>query len=152
MCALHPPPVSRFAAVVQSLHCVQLLGTPGAAAHQASLSLTISWSLPKFTSIEVVVPSNHLILCQTLLLPSVFPSMRVLSNELTLHIRWPKYWSFSFSPSNEYSGLIFFTVDWFDPPAVQGALKNLLQHHSWKAPGLIDSRPRESASILLKCP
>ena len=135
-----------------SVRCVQLLGTPGSAAHQASLSLTISWSLPKFTSIELVMPSNHLILCQTLLLPSVFPSMRVFSNELTLHIRWPKYWSFSFSPSNEYSGLIFFKVDWFDLPAVQGALKSLLQHHSWKAPGLIDSRPRESTSILLKCP
>ena len=86
-------------------------------------------------SIELVTPSNHLILCHPLFLPSIFPSIRVFSNELTLHIRWPKYWNFSFSisPSNEYSGLIFFRIDWFDLLAVHGTLKSLLQHHSLKA-------------------
>jgi len=98
--------------------------------------LTVSWSLPKFMSIASVMPSNHLILClRLLLLPSIFPSIRVLFNELDLRIRWLEYWSFSFSihPSNEYSGLISFKIDWFDRPAVQGTLKSLLQHHSSKA-------------------
>ena len=105
-------------------------------AHQASLSITNSQSLLKFMSIESVMPFNHLILCcPTLLLPSIFSSIRVFSNESFLHIRWPKYWYFSFSisPSNEYSGLISFGVDWFDLLAVQGTLKSLLQHHSSKA-------------------
>ena len=104
-------------------------------AHQASLSFTISWSLFKLTSIESMMPSNHLILCHTLLLPSILPSIRIFSNESVLCIRWPKYWSFSFSisPSNEYSGLISLRIDWFDLLAVQGTLKNLLQHCSLKA-------------------
>ena len=105
-------------------------------AHQASLSITNSWSLLKIMSIESVMPSNHLILCRPLLLLlSIFPSIRVISKESALHIRWPKYWSFSFSisPSNEYSGLISFKIDWFDLLAVQGTLKSLLQHHSSKA-------------------
>ena len=103
---------------------------------QASLSITDSWSLLKLMSIELVMPSNHLILCRPLLLlPSIFPSIRVFSNESVLHIRWPKYWSFSFSisPSNEYSWLISFRMDWLDLLAVQGTLKSLLQHHSLKA-------------------
>ena len=103
---------------------------------QAHLSFTISWSLLKFMSIEWVMLSNHFILCHPLLLlPSDFPSIIVFSNELTLHIRWPKYWNFSFSisPSNEYSGLIFFRIDWFDLLSVQGTLKSLLHHHSSKA-------------------
>ena len=111
--------------------------TPWAAAGQAFLSSTISWSLPKLLSIESVMPSNHPILCRPLLLlPSIFPSIRVLSNESALHTRLLKYWSFSFSnsPSNEYSGLISFGIDWFDLLAVQGTLKNLFQHHSLKAP------------------
>ena len=102
----------------------------------ASLSVTNSWSLPKLMSIEVVMPSNHLILCCPLLpLPSIFPSIRVFSNESALHIRWPKYWSFSFniSPSNEHPGLISFRMDWLDLLAVQGNLKSLFQHHSLKA-------------------
>ena len=115
---------------VQSLSCVQLFATPWTTAHQASLSITNSQSLPKLISIELVIPSNHLILCHPLLLlPSIFPSMRVFSNELVLHIMWPKYWSFSISPSNEYSGLISFRIDWFDLLAVQGSFKSLLQHH-----------------------
>ena len=121
---------------VQSLSCVQLFATPRTAARQASLSITSSWSLCKLMSIELVVPSNHLILCRPLLLlPSVFPNIRVFSSEPVLHIRWPKYWSFSFSihPSNEYSGLISFRIDWFDLLAVQGILKSLLQHRSSKA-------------------
>ena len=112
------------------------LQSHGTVARQASLSFTISQSLIKLMSIESVMPSNHLILCcPLLLLPSVFPSIRVLSNESALHIWWPKYWSFSFniSPSNEYSGLIFFRIDWLDLLAVQGTLKSLLQHHSSKA-------------------
>ena len=103
---------------------------------QASLSITTSWSPPKPTSIESVTPFNHLILCRPLLLlPSIFPSNRVFSNELALRIRWPKYWSFSFniSPSNEHPGLISFRMDWLDLLAVQGTLKSLLQHHSSKA-------------------
>ena len=107
-----------------------------AAAHQASLSITNSQSPPKPMSIELVMPSNHLILCRPLLLlPSIFPSIRVFSNESVLHIRWSKYWSFSFniSPSNEHPGLISFRMDWLDLLAVQGTLKSLLQHHSSKA-------------------
>ena len=114
---------------------VQLFATPWTAAHHASLSITNSWSLFKLMSIESVMPSNHLILCRPLLLlPSILPSIRVFSNESVLHIRWPKYWSFSFSisPSNEYSGLISFWIDWLDFLAVQGTLKSLLQHHSSK--------------------
>ena len=110
--------------------------TPWTAACQASLSITSSWSLLKVMSIESVKPSNHLILCHSLLLlPSIFPSITVFSNESALHIRWPKYWSFSFSinPSNEYSGLISFRMDSLDLLAVQGTLKSLLQHHSSKA-------------------
>ena len=101
-------------------------------------SITDSWSLLKLMSIESVMPSNHLILSRPLILPSILPSIRVFSNESVLHIRWPKYWSFSFSigPCNEYLGLITFRIDWFDLPAVQGTLKSLLQHHSSKASGL----------------
>ena len=121
---------------VQSLSHVPLFATPWTAAHQASLSITNSRSLPKPMSIESVMPSNHLILCCPLILPhSIFPSIRVFSNESVLWIRWPKYWSFSFSisPSNEYSRLISFRMDWLDPLAVQGTLKSLLQHHSSEA-------------------
>ena len=110
--------------------------TPWTTARQASLSITNSQSLPKPTSIKVMMPSNHLILCRPLLLlPSIFPRIRVFSNESALHIRWPKYWSFSFniSPSNEHPGLISFRMDWLDLLAVQGTLKSLLQHHSSKA-------------------
>ena len=110
--------------------------TPCTAAFQASLSITKSWSLPKLMSIESVMPSNHLILCYPLLLlPSIFPSIRVFSNESVLSIRQPKYWSFSFNitPSDEHSGLISFRMDWLDLLAVQGTLKSLLQHHSSKA-------------------
>ena len=105
------------------------------AAGQTSLCITISWSLLKLMSIELVMPFNHLVLCQPLLLPSVFPSIRVFSNELAFLIRWSKYWSFSFSisPSNEYLGLIFFRNDWFDSLPVQGTLRSLLQHHSSKS-------------------
>ena len=113
--------------------------TSWAAAYQASLSITSSWNLLKFMSIESVMPSNHLILCHPLLLPpSVFPSIKVFSNESTLHIRWPKYWSFSFSitPSNELPGLISRRMDWLDLLAVQGTLKSLLQHHNSKASSL----------------
>ena len=108
--------------------------TPWTAACQASLSVTSSWSLFKLMSIASVMPSNHLILCHPLLLPSIFPNIRVFSNESALHIRWPKYWSFSFSisPSNEHPGLISFRMDWLDLIAVQGTLKSLLQHHSSK--------------------
>ena len=119
---------------VQLLSHVQLFVTPWTAAHQASLSITNSQSLLKLLSIELVMPSNHLNLCGPLFLPpSIFPSIRVFSNESILHIRWPKYWSFSISPSNEYSGLISFKIDWFDLLAVQGTLKSFLQHHSSKA-------------------
>ena len=122
-----------FVVVVQSLSCVRLFATPWTAAHQASLFFTISWSLLKLTSVESGMPFNHLILCQPLLLlPSIFPSIRVFSNKLALHIKWPKYWSFSISPSNEYSELISFRIDWFDLLAVQVTLKSLIQHHSWK--------------------
>ena len=121
--------------VVQSLSHVQLVATPWTVAHQASLSLIISRSLSKFMSIESVMLSNHLILCRSLLLlPSNFASIRVFSNELAPHIRWPTYWSFSFSISlsNEYSGLISFRIDWFDL-ALQWILKSLFQHHYSKA-------------------
>ena len=117
----------------QSLSRVRLFATSWTATLQASLSIANSWSLLKLMSIESVMPSNHLILCHPfLLLPSIFPSIRVYSDESVLHIRWSKYWSFSFSigPSNEYSGLISFRTDWLDLLAVQGTLKNLLQHHS----------------------
>ena len=110
--------------------------TTWTAAHQVSLFITDSWSLPILMSIESVMPSNHLILCHPLLLwPSVFPSIRVFSNEAVLHIRWPKYWSFSFniSPSNEHPGLISFRMDWLDLLAIQGALKSSLQYHNSKA-------------------
>ena len=121
--------------LVQSLSCIGLFATPWTVAHQASLSTTNSRSLLKLMSIELVMPSNHLILCLLLLLPSIYPGIRVFSKESVLRIRWPKYWSFSFSigPSNEYSGLISFRMDWFDLLAVQGTLKSLLQHHSLKA-------------------
>ena len=121
---------------VQLLSRVWLFATPWITARQASLSITNSRSSFKRMSIESVMPSNHLILCRPfLLLPSIFPSIRVLSNESTLRIRWPKYWSFSFSisPSNEYSGLVYFRMDWLELLAVQGTLKSLLQHHSSKA-------------------
>ena len=121
---------------VQSLSYVRLFVTPWTEAHQASLSITNSWSLPKLMSIESVMPSKHLILCHPLLLfPSIFSSIRVFSNESVLCIRWPKYWSFSFSisPFNEYPGLISFRIDWLGLLAVQGTLKSLLQHHSSKA-------------------
>ena len=121
---------------VQSLSHVLLFAAPWTAARQASLSITNSRSLLKLMSIESVMPSNHLILCRPLLLlPSIFPSIRVFSNESALRIRWPEYWSYSFniSPSNEYSGLISFRMDWLDLLAVQGTRKSLLQHHSSKA-------------------
>ena len=121
---------------VQSLSRVQLFATPRIAARQASLSITNSQSSLKLTSIESVMPSNHLFLCRPLLLlPPLPPSIRVFSNESTLHIRWPKYWSFSFSiiPSKEDPGLISFRMDWLDLLAVQGTLKSLLQHHSSQA-------------------
>ena len=124
---------------VQSLSRVQLFATPWTAARQASLSITNAQNLLKLMSIELVMPSSHLILCHPLLLlPSIFPSNRVFSNESALCIRWPKSWSFSFSisPSNEYSGLISFRMDWLDLLAVQGTLKSLLQHHSSKASAL----------------
>ena len=121
---------------VQSLSRVRLFVMPRTAAHQASLFITNSRSLLRLISIELVMPSNHLILCRPfLLLPSIVPSIRVFSNESVIHIRWPKDWSSSFtiSPSNEYSGLISFRMDWLDLLAVQGTLKSLLQHHSSKA-------------------
>ena len=120
---------------VQSLSRVWLFATPWTAACQASLSITNSWSLLKLFSIELVMPSNHLILGCPLLLPSIFPSIRVFSSESVLCIRWPKYWSFSFSisPFSEYSGMISFRMDWLDLLEVQGMLKSLLQHHSSKA-------------------
>ena len=119
--------------------------TPWTAACQASLSFTISQSLFKLMSIESVMPFNHLIFCCPLLLPSVFPSIRVFSSEPALHIRWPKYWSFSISPSNEFSGLISFRIDWFELLAVQGTLRSLLRHHNLKASIL-----RHSAFIMVQ--
>ena len=127
---------NRKNSVVQLLSHLLLFVIPWTAAGQASLFFTISWSLLKVVSIKSVKPSNYLILCHPLLLlASVFPSIRVFSSVSVLHIRWPKYWSFSFSisPSNEYLGLISFRMDWLDLPAVQGTLKSLLQHHSSKA-------------------
>ena len=120
---------------VQSLSCIRLFATPWTVACRASLSITNSLSFLKVMPIKSVMPSNHLILCHPLLLlPSIFPSIKVFSNESGLRIRWPKHWSFSFSisPSNEYSGLISFRVDWLDLFASQGTLKTLLQHHSSK--------------------
>jgi len=125
----------RYAAAVKSLSRVQLFATPWTAARQASLSITISRSSLKLMSIKSMMPSNHLILCRALLLlPPIFPSIRVFSDESVPCIRWRKYWSFSFtiSPSNEYSGLISFRIDWLDIFSVQGTLKSLLQHHSSK--------------------
>jgi len=133
---------------VQSFSCVLLFATSWTTARQASLSINNSQNLFKLMSIDLVMPSHHLILCHSLLLLlSIFPSIRVFSNESGLHIRWPKYWSFSFSisPSNEYSGLIFFRIDWLDLLAVQETLKSLLQHHSSKA-----SIPRRSAFFIVQ--
>ena len=125
-----PVPVTLGCGSVQ-FNCVQLFAIPWMVARQASLSITNSRSLLKVLSIESVMPSNHLILCHPLLFPpSIFPSIRVFSNELVFQIRWPKYWSFNISPSSEYSGLISFRMDWLDLLAVQGTLKSLLQHHS----------------------
>ena len=137
-CSCHSLGISHFIFIssVQSLSRVQLFATPWTAAHEASQSITNSGSLFKLMSMESVTASNHLALCLPLLLPpSIFPSIRVFSDESALCIRWPKYWSFSFSisPSNEYSGLISFRIDWFDLLAVQGTLKSLLQHHNSKA-------------------
>ena len=125
-----------FLVVVQSLSrsIIANSATPWTASCQASVSFSSYWPLLKLMSTESVIPSNYLILCHPLLLlPSIFPHIRVFSSELALHIRWAKYWSFSISPSNEYSGLISFRIDWFDLLAVQGTLKSLLQHHSLKA-------------------
>ena len=133
---------------VQLFSHVRLFVTPWAEAHQAFLSFTISWSFLKLMSTELIMPSNHLILCHPLLLLcSIFPSIRVSSNESTLCIRWPKYWSFRFSisPSNEYSGLISLRTDWFDLLAVQGTLRSLLQHHSLEA-----SVPSRSAFFMIQ--
>ena len=132
---------------VQLLSHVWLFATPWTVVHQASLSITNSRSLLRLMSIESVMPSNCLILCRLLLLPSVFPSIRVFSNESVLRIRWPKYWSFSFniSPSNEYSGLISFRMDWLDLFEVRRTLKSLLQHHSSKA-----SIPRHTAFFIVQ--
>ena len=121
---------------VQSLSCVRLFATPWTAAHQASLSITNSWSLLKLMSIDSVMPSNHLILCRPLLLlPPIPPNIRIFSNESALRMRWPKYWCFSFSiiPSKEHPRLISFRMDWLDLLAVQGTLKSLLQHYNSKA-------------------
>ena len=138
-CLLESKGLSRVFSIqfssVQSLSSVRLFATPWTIARQASLSITNSWSPPRTMSIVSVMPSNHLILSHPLLLlPSIFPSIWVFSNESALRMRWPKYWSFSFniSPSNEHPGLIFFKMNWFDLLAVQGTLKSLLQHHSSK--------------------
>ena len=134
ICAKYYKLITSFSSV-QSLSHVQLFATPWTAACRASLSITNSQSLSKFMSIESVMPSNHLNLCcPLLLLPAIFPSIRVFANESALHTRWPKYWSFSFniSPSNEHPGSISFRMDWLDLLAVQGTLKSLLQHHSSK--------------------
>ena len=132
--ASHSCPCHSFV-VFQSLSHVRLFVNPWTAAYMSSLSFTISQNLLKLISIELLTLSNHLIFCHSLLLlPSIFPSIRAVSNEPVLHIRWPKYWSFiiSISPSNEYSGFISFRIDWFDLLAVQGTLKSLLQHHNSK--------------------
>ena len=136
LCNCQQDVLGRETSSVQSLSHIQLFVTSRTVACQASLFITNSWSLLKIMSIELVMPSNYLILCcPLLLLPSIFPSFRVFSNESVLHITWPKYWSFSFSisPPNEYSGLISFRMDWLDLLAVQGILKSLFQHHSSKA-------------------
>ena len=128
-----PEQNSLIDVVVKSLSCVWLFATPWTTACQAPLSSTVFWSLLKFMSVELVMPSNHLILCHSLRpLPSIFPSIRVFSSESVLHIRWPKYWSFSISPSNEYSELTSFRIDWFDLLTVQSTLKGLLQHYNLK--------------------
>ena len=148
LCRKQWPRIYVFISSLQSLSHIQLFVTPWTAARQASVSIINSWSLLKLMSIELVMPSNHLILCHPLLLlPSIFPNTRVFSNESVLHIRWPKYWSFSFSisPSNEYSALISFRIDWLDLLAVQGTLKSLLQQHSSKASIL-----RHSASFIVQ--
>ena len=135
--------------VVQLLSCDQLFVTPWTAARQASLFLTVSWSLLKLMSVDLVMPSNNLILCRPLLLlPSIFPSIRVFSSESALCIRWPKYWGFCFgiTPSKEYSGLISFMTEWFCLLAVQRTLKSLLQHHSLKT-----SLLRSSAFFIYIC-
>ena len=134
--------IKNLCTSVESFSCVQLSVTPLSAALQASWSFTNSQSSLKLMSIESVMPPNHFILCRPLLLlPPISPSIKVFSNESTLHMMWPKYWSFSFSisPSNEYSGLISFRIDWLDLLAVQGTLKSLLQHHSSKASILLHS-------------
>ena len=126
--------VLKYFSSVQSLSCVRLFATQWNAAHKASLSITNSQSPPKPMSIESMIPSNHLILCRPLLLlPSIFPSIRVFSDESAVRIKWPKYWCFSFNinPSSEHPGLISFRMDWLDVLAVQGILKSLLQHHSY---------------------
>ena len=135
LCILSPQPRTWTFNSVQSLSRVWLFVTPWTAARQASLSITNSRCLLKLMSTESVMPSNHLILCHPLLPPSIFPCIWVFSNESAFRIRWPKYWSFSFSISlsNEYSGLLSFSMDWLDFLAVQGTLKSLLQHHSSKA-------------------
>ena len=131
---MYPVVIHVFIFVVQSLSGVWFFATLWSTTHQASSSFTISGNLLKFMSVQLIMPSNHFILCCPLLfLPSIFLSIRVFSSEWALCIRWPKYWSFSFSPSNEYSGLISFRIDWFDFLAVQGILNSLLQHHNWKA-------------------
>jgi len=138
---------------VQPLGHVQLFATPWTAAHQASLSIINSWSLLILMSIESMMLSNHLILClPLLLLPSIFPSIRVFSSESVLCIRWPKYWSFSLniSPSNEYSGLISFRINWLDLPAVQGTLKSLLQHHNFSALSFLYSPTLTSIHVYWK--
>ena len=137
-CAVSVCSLSQFSSAPlvhfpQSLSHVWVFATPWTAARQASLSFIISWSLLRLLSVELVMPSNHLVLCHPLLLPSISPSIRDFSNESALRIRWPKYWSFSISPSSEYSGLISFRIDWFDLLSVQETLKSLLQHHSSKA-------------------
>ena len=136
LCNVTLPLKSHQFSSVQSLSRVRLFATPWIASRQASLSITNSWSSLKLTSVELVMPSSHLILCRLLLLlPPIPPSIRVFSNESTLCMRWPKYWCFSLSisPSNEHPGLISFRMDWLDLLAVQGTLKSLLQHHSSKA-------------------
>ena len=135
----HPQFYSRFSSVAQSYPTHISPATLWTTAPQASLSITSSRSLLKLMSIESVMPSYYLILCRPLLLPSTFPSIRVFSNESVFHIRWPKHWSFSISPSNEYSGQISFRIDWLDLLAVQGTLKTPLQHHSSKASILLRS-------------
>ena len=151
---LHP--LKRNFPSVQLLSCMRLFATSWTAAREGSVSITTSWSLLKLMSIESVMPSNHLILCRPLRLPpSIFPSIRVFSNESVLHIKWPKYWSFilSISPSSEYSRLIFFRMDWLDLLAIQGTLKSLHQHHNSKASilwcSILDMRRWEIGLIYL---